>query len=69
MESLELIPYKKVEMSYGRTGEASIIFCKCDFTGEETYCIGVDCSNGEYGPLSISIKFINESLEKFMQRG
>lgn len=56
---------KKIEMAYGRTGEAEIVHGKCDMTGEETYCIVVDTSNGEYGAMSISIDYINKELEKF----
>lgn len=68
MEKIELVYDKKIETACGRTVEASLEFTKCDLTGEETWCIRVDTSNGEYGDGRISIKYINENLNNFLSR-
>jgi hypothetical protein len=62
--SIELLYDKTVATAYGRTLEASLKFTKCDITGEETWCVCVDTSNGEYGDGRISINYINEILER-----
>lgn len=66
MEKIELVYDQKIETAYGRTLEASLEFCKCDLTGEETWCVCVDTSNGEYGDGRISVKYINQMLDKFL---
>ncbi len=58
----DLIQDKKVEMAYGRSGEAYIEFTKCDLTVVECWCVVVDTSGGEYGNMSVSISLINEKL-------
>ena len=68
MEKIELVYDKKIKTAYGRTIEASLEFTKCDLTGAETWCVCVDTSNGEYGDGRISIKYINENLNNFLNR-
>lgn len=66
MEVIKLIYDQEIETAYGRTLEATLEFTKCDLTGEETWCVCVDTSNGEYGDGRISVKYINETLNKFL---
>lgn len=54
----------EVKSKYGRDKTASIKLATCDKTGEQCLCICCDSSEDEYGEVCISIKYINEQVNK-----
>ena len=50
--------------SYGRREHAYFSYCKCDLTGNISLCVAVDTSQGEYGPMFISLAYLNQLAER-----
>lgn len=49
-----------IQCGYGRQGYVHLIIAKCDITGEETLCVECDPSDGEYGPVVVSLAHLNQ---------
>ena len=66
-KKIELINGKNIEMEYDRSLYSILEFTKCHLTNEETWCICIDTSDGEYGTGKVSIKYINEKLNNYLK--
>jgi hypothetical protein len=53
-----------IPLKYDRTGTVALTYDTCDITKETTWVIEVDTSGGEYGPVKVSMKYLNEMLKK-----
>lgn len=49
---------------HGRGGKVELKLAKCHITGEETICISMDSSEGEYGYINVSLKFIKTLIDE-----
>ena len=54
----------KTECGFNRTGIARFAFCTCDITGDETLCVCMDSSEDEYGPIYVSLNYINKLAQE-----
>ncbi len=62
MEKPTLLLDDSIDCGLGRDGCVKLCWEKCQISGRTDWCICADSSEGEYGAIYVSIKYINDKL-------